>query len=35
MNYDNMNACVAPVPINDCREGAPSRTMIDNLKATT
>ena len=35
MNYDNMNACVAPVPINDCREGGPSRTMIDNLKETT
>ena len=35
MNYDNMNTCVAPVPSNDCCEGGPSRTMIDNLKETT
>ena len=35
MNYDNMNTCVAPVPVNDCREGGPSHTMIDNLKETT
>ena len=35
MNYDNVNACVAPVSINDCCEGGPSRTMIDNLKETT
>ena len=35
MNYDNMNTCVAPVPVNDCCESGPSRTMIDNLKETT
>ena len=35
MNYDNMNTCVAPVPVNDCCEGGASRTMIDNLKETT
>ena len=35
MNYDNMNTCVAPVPVNDCCEDGPSRTMIDNLKETT
>ena len=35
MNYDNVNACVAPVPINDCCENGTSRTMIDNLKETT
>ena len=35
MNYDNMNTCVAPVPVNDCCEGGPSHTMIDNLKETT
>ena len=35
MNYDNMNTCGAPVPVNDCCEGIPSRTMIDNLKETT
>ena len=37
MNYDNMNTCVAPVPINDCNccESGTSRTMIDNLKETT
>ena len=37
MNYDNMNACVSSVPINDCNccESGTSRTMIDNLKETT
>ena len=35
MKYDNMNTCVDSVPINDCCEGDPSRTMIDNLKETT
>ena len=35
MKYDNMNTCVDSVPINDCCEGGPSRTMIDNLKETT
>ena len=35
MNYDNVNACVASIPINDCCESDTSRTMIDNLKATT
>ena len=35
MNYDNMNTCVAPVPVNDCCEGGLSHTMIDNLKETT
>ena len=33
MNYDN--TCVASMSINDCCEGGPSRTMIDNLKETT
>lgn len=37
MNYDNMNTCVASVPINDCNccESGTSRTMIDNIKETT
>lgn len=35
MNYDNVNTCVSPVPINDCCESGTSRTMIDNLKETT
>ena len=35
MNYDNMNTCIAPVPVNDCCEGGTSHTMIDNLKETT
>ena len=35
MNYDNVNTCVAPVPINDDRESGTSRTMIDNAKETT
>ena len=35
MNYDNMNTCVSPVPINDCRESGTSRTMIDNIRETT
>ena len=35
MNYDNVNACVAATPINDCCESSTSRTMIDNLKETT
>ena len=35
MNYDNMNTCVSPVPVNDCCEGDPSRTMIDNIRETT
>ena len=35
MNYDNVNTCVAPMPINDCCESGASRTMIDNLKETT
>lgn len=35
MNYDNMNTCVASMPINDCCESGTSRTMIDNIKETT
>ena len=35
MNYDNVNTCVAAMPINDCCESGTSRTMIDNLKETT
>ena len=35
MNYDNMNTCVSPVPVNDCCESSASRTMIDNIKETT
>ena len=35
MNYDNVNMCASPVPINDCCESGTSRTMIDNLKETT
>ena len=35
MNYDNMNVCVASMPINDCCESGTSRTMIDNIKETT
>ena len=35
MNYDNVNACVASMPINDCCESGTSRTMIDNVKETT
>lgn len=35
MNYDNVNTCVAPMPINDCCESGTSRTMIDNIKETT
>ena len=35
MNYDNVNTCVAPMPINDCRESGNSRTMIDNIRETT
>lgn len=35
MNYDNVNTCVASMPINDCCESATSHTMIDNLKETT
>ena len=35
MNYDNVNTCVAPAPINDCCENGTSRTMIDNIKETT
>ena len=35
MNYDNVNTCVASMPINDCCESGPSHTMIDNLKETT
>ena len=35
MNYDNMNKCVAPMPINDCCESGNSRTMIDNIRETT
>ena len=35
MNYDNVNACVAPMPINDCCESGTSRTIIDNIKETT
>ena len=35
MNYDNVNTCVASMPINDCCESGTSHTMIDNLKETT
>ena len=35
MNYDNVNTCVASMPINDCCESSTSRTMIDNLTETT
>ena len=35
MNYDNVNTCVASMPINDCCENGTSRTMIDNVKETT
>ena len=35
MNYDNMNTCVAAMPINDCCESGASHTMIDNIKETT
>ena len=35
MNYDNVNTCVAPMPLNDCRESGNSRTMIDNIRETT
>ena len=35
MNYDNINTCVPPVPVNDCCESDTSRTMFDNLKETT
>lgn len=35
MNYDNKNTCVDSMPINDCFECGPSRTMIDNVKETT
>ena len=35
MNYDNVNTCVAPMPVNDCCESGTSRTMIDTLKETT
>ena len=35
MNYDNVNTCVAPMPVNDCRESGNSRTMIDNIRETT
>ena len=35
MNYNNMNTCVAPIPVNDCCEGGPSHPMIDNIKETT
>ena len=30
MNYDNVNTCVAPMPINDCCESGTSLTMIYN-----
>ena len=35
MNYDNVNTCVAPMPVNDCRESGNSRTLIDNIRETT
>lgn len=35
MNYDNVNTCVAPMPINDCCESSTSRTLIDNIRETT
>ena len=35
MNYDNVNACVASMPINDCCESGTSRTIIANVKETT
>ena len=34
MNYDNVNTCVAPMPVNDCCESGTSRTMIDNSRET-
>ena len=35
MKYDNVNTCVAPMPVNDCCESGTSHTMIDNLRETT
>ena len=37
MNYDNMNACVAPVPNNTCCEKSsiPDRTIKDNIMEAT
>ena len=35
MNYDNVNTCVAPMPVNDCCESSTSRNMIDNIRETT
>lgn len=37
MNYDNVNTCVAPMPINDfCEESPiPDRTIKDNIMEAT
>ena len=37
MNYDNMNACVASMPINTCCEKVPipDRTIKDNMMEAT
>ena len=37
MNYDNMNACVASMPINTCCEKSlpPDRTIKDNIMEAT
>ena len=37
MNYDNMNACVASVPINDCcvKSTTADRTIKDNIMEAT
>ena len=37
MNYDNVNACVASMPINTCCEKAsiPDRTIKDNMMEAT
>ena len=37
MNYDNMNACVAPVPNNDCcvKSTTADRTIKDNIMDST
>ena len=37
MNYDNVNACVSPVPINDCcvKSTPADRTIKDNIMEAT
>lgn len=37
MNYDNMNTCVSPVPINDCcvKSTPADRTIKDNMMEAT